>query len=61
MAKELIIEESATKAEKYKSLIPQIEALIYGEKDITANLANIASALKYGMDFLGRVLFGKRG
>ena len=51
MAKELIIEESATKAEKYKSLIPQIEALIYGEKDITANLANIASALKYGMDF----------
>lgn len=51
MAEELIIQESATKAERYKSLLPQIEALIYGEKDVTANLANIASALKYGMDF----------
>ncbi len=51
MAEELIIEQSATKAEKYKSLLPQIEALIYGEEDVTANLANIASALKYGMDF----------
>ena len=51
MAEELIVEQSATKSEKYKSLLPQIEALIYGEKDITANLANIASALKYGMDF----------
>ncbi len=51
MAEELIIQETATKAERYKSLLPQIEALIYGEKDVTANLANIASALKYGMDF----------
>ncbi len=51
MAEELIIENSATKAEKYESLIPQIEALVTGEPDLTANLANIASALKYGMDF----------
>lgn len=51
MAEELIIQGTATKAEQYESLLPQIEALISGEKDITANLANIASALKYGMDF----------
>lgn len=51
MAEELIINNTATKEEKYQSLIPQIEALVTGEPDLTANLANIASALKYGMGF----------
>ncbi len=51
MAEELIIANEASKEEKYKSLIPQIEALVTGEDDLTANLANIAAALKYGMDF----------
>ncbi|NVK86016.1 MAG: GAF domain-containing protein [Cytophagia bacterium] len=51
MAEELIINNTATKAEKYQSLIPQVEALVTGEPDLTANLANIASALKYGMGF----------
>ena len=51
MAEELIIAKAASKEEKYQSLIPQIKALVTGESDITANLANIASALKYGMDF----------
>jgi GAF domain-containing protein len=41
----------ATKEEKYLSLVPQIEALVEGEKDTIANLANITSAIKYGMDF----------
>ena len=51
MAEELIISSSTDKADQYKSLIPQIEALVTGEPDLTANLANIASALKYGMGF----------
>lgn len=51
MAEELIIAQEASKDEKYQSLIPQIKALVTGEPDVTANLANIASALKYGMDF----------
>ncbi|WP_420388134.1 GAF domain-containing protein [Roseivirga sp.] len=51
MAEELLINNTATKAEKYESLLPQIEALVTGEPDLTANLANIASALKYGMGF----------
>lgn len=51
MAEELILSENATKEEQYKTLIPQIEALVTRETDLTANLANIASALKYGMDF----------
>lgn len=51
MAEELIISTSSDKAEQYKALLPQIEALITGEPDLVANLANIASALKYGMNF----------
>src|SRR5579859_8169400 len=35
-----------TKAEQYGSLLPQIKALVAGEADGTANLANIAAALK---------------
>lgn len=35
-----------TKEEQYQSLIPQIEALIEGETDVTANLANVSAALK---------------
>lgn len=35
-----------TKAEQYESLIPQIKALLDGEPDLIANLANITGALK---------------
>ncbi|MBC7890384.1 MAG: GAF domain-containing protein [Ferruginibacter sp.] len=34
------------KVDIYQSLIPQIKALIEGEPDLVANLANIAAALK---------------
>jgi len=51
MAETLIISQSADKASKYKTLIPQIEALISGEPDLIANLANIAAALKQSMNF----------
>ena len=51
MAEELLITESTDKKEKYESLLPQIEALVTTEEDPIANMANVASALKYGMDF----------
>jgi L-methionine (R)-S-oxide reductase len=51
MAEELIISASTNKQEKYKTLIPQLEALIGDEKDIVANLSNIAAALKQTMNF----------
>ncbi len=35
-----------TKAEQYRALIPQIDALIGGEPDLIANLANIVAALR---------------
>ncbi|MCZ8355290.1 MAG: GAF domain-containing protein [Cyclobacteriaceae bacterium] len=51
MAEELNIVTSASKAEKYQSLLPQIEGLVSGESDVTANLANVAAALKQVMNF----------
>lgn len=45
MAEDLNI-VSGSKQEKYISITQQIEALITGEPDLTANLANIAAALK---------------
>ncbi|SDS94430.1 GAF domain-containing protein [Mucilaginibacter mallensis] len=46
MAEDLTIIHTADKTAQYQSLIPQIEALITGEDDLVANLANISAALK---------------
>ena len=46
MAEDLNIITSTNKAEQYQSLIPQIEALLMGEPDLVANLANVCAALK---------------
>ena len=46
MAEDLTITQNGTKQEQYEALIPQIEALLQGETDLIANLANIAAALK---------------
>jgi GAF domain-containing protein len=45
MAEDLTIAKG-NKTEQYRSLIPQIKALIEGEPDLVANLANITGALK---------------
>jgi len=41
-----------SKADQYRSLLPQIRALVAGEADRVANLANIAAALKQQFDWL---------
>jgi L-methionine (R)-S-oxide reductase len=46
MAEDLVITKSADKITQYQSLTPQIEALITGEADLIANMANICAALK---------------
>ncbi|WP_259070193.1 GAF domain-containing protein [Mucilaginibacter sp. X4EP1] len=46
MAEDLNITASTDKKEQYESLLPQIEALLYGEPDLVANLANVCAALK---------------
>lgn len=45
MAEDLLIIQG-TKEEQYQQLIPQIKALLEGEPDMVANLANISAALK---------------
>lgn len=40
-----------SKEEQYGSLLPQIQALLEGEDDLTANLANTAAALKETFGF----------
>ena len=45
MAEDLKI-ATGNKTEQYETLIPQIKALIEGEPDLIANLANITGALK---------------
>ena len=42
---------NASKEEQYLSLLPQIEGLIAGEIDFTANLANVSAALKAQFHF----------
>ena len=43
---------NGTKKEQYESLIPQINGLLEGEPDLTANLANTAAALKQQFGWL---------
>ncbi|WP_127132644.1 GAF domain-containing protein [Pseudoflavitalea rhizosphaerae] len=45
MAEDLHI-ATGSKQEQYLSLVPQVKALLEGEEDLIANLANIAGALK---------------
>ncbi len=51
MAEDLLITKG-TKEEQYESLLPQIKALLEGEPDLIANLANITGALKEQFNWL---------
>ena len=51
MAEDLLIAKG-TKEEQYESLVPQIKALLEGEPDLIANLANITGALKEQFNWL---------
>lgn len=55
MAEEIIIDATADKAAKYKSLLPQIGALVGDEPNIIANMANTTAALKevFGFFWVG--------
>ena len=51
MAEDLLITKG-TKEEQYEALLPQIKALLEGEPDLIANLANITGALKEQFNWL---------
>jgi len=51
MSEDLLI-VTGSKEEQYRTLLPQIAALLEGEPDLIANLANIAGALKEQFNWL---------
>src|SRR5690554_6862056 len=51
MAENLIIEASLSKKDKYEQLYPQLKALLSGETDFIANLANLAAALRQAFGY----------
>ncbi len=52
MAEDLTISNATDKKAQYDSLLPQIEALLSGESDFVANMANICAALKEQFNWL---------
>lgn len=60
MAEELVIEQG-NKEEQYKVLLPQIEALLAGEPDIIANMANVSAALKQTFNFFWTGFYRVKG
>ena len=51
MAEDLFIPQTTDRKTIYETIIPQIQALIESESDLTANLANVAAVLKEAFDF----------
>ena len=51
MSDSIHFEHSATKVEKYQTILPQIAALIVDETDQIANMANISAVLKEVFSF----------
>ena len=50
MAEQLII-KGDTKQERYEALLPQIKAVVEGEPDLIANMANVAAMLQETFGF----------
>ncbi|HIY75962.1 MAG TPA: GAF domain-containing protein [Candidatus Sphingobacterium stercorigallinarum] len=50
MAEDLTI-AAGSKTEQYQTLLPQINALIHGEPNLIANMANVCAALKEQFNF----------
>ena len=51
MTEEINLPNNANKEEIYKALLPQVKALLSGEEDLVANMANMAAVLKEAFGF----------
>src|SRR3954467_14009769 len=51
MAESIAFTKAASRETIYNQLLPQIESLIAGERDLVANLANVAAVLKEAFQF----------
>ncbi len=51
MAEQLHIPDTASRAQRYRALLPQLQALFAGETDPVANMANCCAALRQTFGF----------
>lgn len=61
MAEALAFSRTADRHTIYTELVPQIEALISGEDDLTANLANTCAALRQAFGFFWVGFYVEKG
>lgn len=61
MAESIAFSKAADRATVYAELAPQIQALIDGETDLVANLANVAAVLKESFGFFWVGFYLKKG
>lgn len=61
MAESLAFSRTADRSVIYNEIAPQIEALVSGETDLIANLANVAAVLKEALGFFWVGFYLKRG
>jgi GAF domain-containing protein len=61
MAESLAFSKSADRETIYNELAPQIEALIAGETDLVANLANVTAVLKEAFGFFWVGFYLRKG
>lgn len=51
MAENLVLNDTLNRQQQYEELLPQLRGLVSGEPDLTANLANVAAALRQAFGF----------
>lgn len=51
MAEDLKVLKNVSREEQYRALMPQIQALVAGEDDFTANVGNVMAAIKETFQF----------
>jgi L-methionine (R)-S-oxide reductase len=61
MAESIAFSKAASREQIYEELAPQVEALVSGEPDLIANLANVAAVLKEAFGFFRVGFYIKRG
>jgi L-methionine (R)-S-oxide reductase len=61
MAESIAFSKAADRATVYAELAPQVEALMVGETDLVANLANVAAVLKEAFGFFWVGFYLKKG
>lgn len=61
MAESIAFSKSASRSQIYAEITPQIEALLAGEPDLIANLANVAAVLKKAFGFFWVGFYLKKG